>query len=593
MSNYLVSARKYRPLQFIDVVGQEHITTTLKNALRNGHIAQSYLFNGPRGVGKTTCARILAKTLNCYNPTADMEACGTCDSCTSFQNAASFNIFELDAASNNTVEGIRSLIEQVRFAPQQGKYKVYIIDEVHMLSTAAFNAFLKTLEEPPSYAVFILATTEKHKVLPTIISRCQVFDFSRIQIPAMVQHLKKICTIEGLQADERALHLIAEKADGGLRDALSIFDRIAGYTQGSITFQAVLQNLNVLDYDYFFNTTEALLAQDTTQALLYLNEIILAGFEPEDFIDGLAQHFRNLLFAKNPATFALIQHTEEVLQRYYSQAAICPNAFVISAMSIANDCALQYKQATNKQLLVELALVKLAHLHQIIKVEKLNISSPENTVEKKNPPNAVVNEPSVQQYQTSYVPLQKEKENTVLAPQKVPTITENVATNEQVETETFAQKAEETEPTTSGKTLRLNLSMDAILANKNNETKENKRLDKSSLEKLWAKFVAKIESQAVKSTCQEITLELEEKTIVTVVDSTLKQVQIREEVASFIAQLSAEGYNAYLFDVQIDKSLINTNEKIPFTPYEKMEVMKEENPAFSDFIQKFQLSLLY
>ena len=315
MSTFIVSARKYRPTRFVDVVGQEHVSQTLKNALQSNHLAHAFLFCGPRGVGKTTCARILAKVLNCLNVTADSEPCNSCDACLAFQENASFNITELDAASNNSVEHIRALIEQVRFQPQQGKYKIFIIDEVHMLSQQAFNAFLKTLEEPPSYAIFILATTEKHKIIPTILSRCQIYDFKRIQVPRMVTHLQGICAQEGIDADPEALHIIGQKADGALRDALSIFDRITASSAGNkITYENVITNLNVLDYDYYFQVVDSLLQEDASRILLLLDDIFAKGFDGDIFINGLAEHLRNILVCKDPATTPLLNVSEN-LQR--------------------------------------------------------------------------------------------------------------------------------------------------------------------------------------------------------------------------------------------------------------------------------------
>ncbi|MFT4972049.1 MAG: DNA polymerase-3 subunit gamma/tau, partial [Saprospiraceae bacterium] len=302
MSNFVVSARKYRPAKFEEVVGQEHVGQTLKNALKNDHLAHAFLFCGPRGVGKTTCARILAKMINCQNKSDDFEPCGTCNSCESFEKSSSFNILELDAASNNSVEHIRTLTEQVRFQPQQGQYKIFIIDEVHMLSSQAFNAFLKTLEEPPPHAIFILATTEKHKIIPTILSRCQIFDFKRIQVPNMVSHLQKICKAEGIEAEKDALHIIAQKADGALRDALSIFDRIVSFSGDKITYEDVITNLNILDYDYYFKFTEAMLMQDLSKVMTIFDQILRNGFEGDIFLSGLGEHLRNLLVCKDEVT---------------------------------------------------------------------------------------------------------------------------------------------------------------------------------------------------------------------------------------------------------------------------------------------------
>ena len=366
MSNFIVSARKYRPLRFNDVVGQQHVSQTLKNALKNDHLAHAFLFCGPRGVGKTTCARILAKVLNCQNLDEEHEPCNTCSSCDSFNNNASFNIMELDAASNNSVEHIRALIEQVRFQPQQGKYKVFIIDEVHMLSQQAFNAFLKTLEEPPSYAIFILATTEKHKIIPTILSRCQIFDFKRIQIADTVGHLEKICKEEGINADKDALHIIAQKADGALRDALSIFDRIVSFSVDKITYQDVITNLNVLDYDYYFKVLDTFLTSDSSELLLVFDDILRKGFDEEVFVNGLAEHIRNLLVCKDERTIQLLEIGESLQAKYKEQAGKTPLSLLLTALNLCNQCDVDFKQARNKRLHVEMALIKMCFINQAV-----------------------------------------------------------------------------------------------------------------------------------------------------------------------------------------------------------------------------------
>ncbi len=364
MSQFVVSARKYRPMRFEDVVGQTHVSHTLKNALQSGQVAHAFLFCGPRGVGKTTCARILAKVLNCLDRTPDFEACNTCSSCTAFNENASFNISELDAASNNSVENIRSLVEQVRIPPQQGKYKVYIIDEVHMLSTQAFNAFLKTLEEPPSYAIFILATTEKHKIIPTILSRCQIYDFRRISAADAAAHLDKICKLEGIDADSDALHIIGQKSDGALRDALSIFDRVVSASGKRLRYADVIDNLNILDYDYFFRVMDALLTEDMSKILLIFNDILRKGFDADIFLNGLAGHIRNLLVSKDPITLTLLESGENLRERYRQQAAISSTMLLLSALNIANEADVNYKMARNKPLHVEMALIKMTFIQR-------------------------------------------------------------------------------------------------------------------------------------------------------------------------------------------------------------------------------------
>lgn len=367
MDQFIVSARKYRPSTFDTVVGQSHITTTLKNAIRQQQLAQAFLFCGPRGVGKTTCARILAKTINCQNLTPETEPCNECDSCRSFNASASFNIHELDAASNNSVDDIRNLVDQVRYPPQSGKYKIYIIDEVHMLSNAAFNAFLKTLEEPPSYAIFILATTEKHKIIPTILSRCQIFDFNRIGVNDIAVHLGNIAGKESIRAEEEALQLIAQKADGGLRDALSMFDLITTFsTDRSISYKNTIDNLHILDYDYYFRMTEALLNESIPQALLIFNEILQKGFDGHQFMVGLCEHLRNLLVCKDPATVTLLQVAGNVQKKYLAQSGQASVSFLLSALNQGNQCDLNYKTSKNQRLLVELTLMKMAHIPSAI-----------------------------------------------------------------------------------------------------------------------------------------------------------------------------------------------------------------------------------
>ena len=362
MENFVVSARKYRPMTFDTVVGQGSITSTLKNAIRNNTLAQAFLFCGPRGVGKTTCARIMAKTINCLHPTENLEACNECESCRAFNNNASFNIYELDAASNNSVEDIRSLVDQVRIPPQIGQYKVYIIDEVHMLSAAAFNAFLKTLEEPPAYAKFILATTEKHKIIPTILSRCQIFDFKRITVDDIAKHLAFVAQSEGVNAEPEALNIIAQKADGALRDALSIFDQMVSFSGKNITYKDVIDNLNVLDYDYYFQIVDHILHGNTSDILLILNDIISKGFEPQHFVSGMGNHLRSLMVCKDPITVQLLEVSEQLRQRYLAQSQACPMPFLIRALEINNKCDIDYRAANNKRLHLEIALLKMCAL---------------------------------------------------------------------------------------------------------------------------------------------------------------------------------------------------------------------------------------
>ncbi|MDO5570712.1 MAG: DNA polymerase III subunit gamma/tau [Bacteroidales bacterium] len=362
MENYIVSARKYRPSTFETVVGQKSLTQTLKNAIANNKLAHAYLFSGPRGVGKTTCARIFAKTINCLNPTANGEPCNECESCKAFNEQRSYNIHELDAASNNSVDDIRELISQVQVPPQIGKYKVFIIDEVHMLSTSAFNAFLKTLEEPPLHAIFILATTEKHKLLPTILSRCQIYDFNRITVKDTVDHLAYVASKENISFEPQALNVIAQKADGGMRDALSIFDQVVSFTNGAVTYHGVIDNLNILDYEYYFRITEAFLEGNVSKALLILNDIILKGFDPQHFINGLSSHLREVMVSKDPSTISLLEVAGDIASKYSDTAKKCDVRFLYKALEISNECDMNYRTSKNKRLLVEIALIKICKL---------------------------------------------------------------------------------------------------------------------------------------------------------------------------------------------------------------------------------------
>ena len=380
MSKFVVSARKYRPTAFDEVVGQMHVAKTLKNALQTEQLAHAFLFCGPRGVGKTTCARILAKVINCENPKGKVDPCNECSSCQSFNDNASFNIIELDAASNNSVEHIRTLIEQVRFQPQHGTHKVFIIDEVHMLSSQAFNAFLKTLEEPPPYAIFILATTEKHKIIPTILSRCQIFDFKRIQVEDVVKQLEHICTQEGKSADPEALHLIGQKADGAMRDALSIFDKIASASGEHITYKDVIANLNILDYEYYFKVVDAFLREDLSDVLLIMDEIMRSGFEPDQLIQGLADHMRDLLVCKDGRTLGLLDVSESLKTRYQHQAALTSKSVLLTGLDILNQCDVTLPRSKNKRLYTEIALSKINFANRAIET---NLMAPQASAEKK------------------------------------------------------------------------------------------------------------------------------------------------------------------------------------------------------------------
>lgn len=621
MSKFVVSARKYRPIRFDEVVGQQHVSQTLKNALQNDHLAHAFLFCGPRGVGKTTCARILAKVLNCQNRTADYEPCDECGSCKAFNGNASFNITELDAASNNSVEHIRTLVEQVRFQPQQGEYKVFIIDEVHMLSQAAFNAFLKTLEEPPPYAIFILATTEKHKIIPTILSRCQIFDFKRIQVQEMVAHLQGICKTESIDADKDALHIIAQKADGALRDALSIFDRIVSSLPASdagkkITYEDVISNLNILDYDYFFKMTDALLVEDVAQFFLIFDKIQKNGFEADMFINGLAEHFRNILVCKDAKTLQLLEVSDVLKKRYQEQANITPTSFLLSALHIANDCDVNYKMARNKRLHVEIALTKMAYITRA--TSSISQNPQATIVEKKTADPTVV----------------KEKQNTYTSPPPKPTAPPTPVKSApptppkpspppvQETVSPIATPTNTTPPTppkeekkssiitSSGGKLGLSLSskhsilkipskdeLQTQVAQDNvQEEARESQLNQENLEKTWKKYYEAIGSPSVKSVLKHADLSIvnEDKILITI-GSAMAEGMVKQEydLMDFIRKELT--HPTLTMDVQIDdskKPVDNTPKPTKLsTPKEKYEKLIEINPLITKLIERFDLKM--
>lgn len=610
MSQFLVSARKYRPSKFVDVVGQQHITTTLKNAIKSEQVAQSFLFCGPRGVGKTTCARILAKVLNCENQTEDFEPCNECGSCTSFNQNASFNIFELDAASNNSVEDIRQLIEQVRFAPQTGKYKVYIIDEVHMLSSAAFNAFLKTLEEPPSYAIFILATTEKHKLLPTIISRCQVFDFHRITNQAIVEHLSYIAKEEDTEVETEALHIVAQKADGGLRDALSIYDRMSSFSAGKITYQSVLENLNVLDYDYFFKITDNVLLQDRSALMLTLDEILRNGFDGGEFINGLASHLRNLMMAKSPNTVNILEVSDNWRIRYEQQAQNLATGFILSCLNLANNCALGFRDAKNKRLQIELALLKMCYINQAIDLSR---QAPANalpmqqqapaaiqqaTSEKKNDVgNSTQNPPIIK-------PIQQAPPNPIQTPsptinkveEKIPPIVEkpNVTASNKFKLNSKFK----TGSNSNGNNLKLNGSLDDITQNLQAEIKGKAKpeLDYSpqNIVELWKNYVANHDSPRTQGVLQEHEIAAVNNMLTTTTNSTFNQAELQNEMKKFIEFLKVSYESVVLkYEVAYVKGKEDNLPKKVYTIEDKYKVMAAKNPALETLKTELGLELEY
>jgi len=555
-NNYIVSARKYRPTTFYSVVGQKALTTTLKNAIQTGKLAHAYLFCGPRGVGKTTCARIFAKTINCMNPLVDGEACNECESCRSFNENRSYNIYELDAASNNSVDDIRSLTEQVRIPPQIGKYKVYIIDEVHMLSTQAFNAFLKTLEEPPHHAVFILATTEKHKIIPTILSRCQIYDFGRITINDIVDHLDYVAKSEHVSAEQEALNAIAQKADGGMRDALSIFDQVISFSGGNVTYQSVIANLNLLDYEYYFRLTTAFLSKDVGQSLLILNEILEKGFDGQQILSGLSNFFRDLLVCKDPQTLVLFEVGDAVKGKYKNLAGQCSPEFLYKALEWSAECDLNYRYSKNKRLIIELLLIRLCQFNSSSSTEadKKKITL-EPITEKKVGPVVTTPIPVVEakKIETSGLP----KNSSLRFPLKK---TEQVQQEEKV-SENHTQQSIADEPFTQ-----------------------------NDLETAWKDYASKEEDIHLKNTILNIAPQLLEGNRIRVAvfnpDQESKLKERERDIKRFLSQ--------QLQNAQIELELtITENEKdyLPYGGHEIFQYMAEKNPAIVGLAKEFNLVL--
>ena len=612
MADYIVSARKYRPTRFSEMVGQEQVATTLKNAIRTGQLAHSFLFCGPRGVGKTTAARILAKTINCENITADYEACGKCNSCVSFQQNSSFNIHELDAASNNSVEDIRALVEQVRFPPQSGKYKIYIIDEVHMLSQGAFNAFLKTLEEPPPYCKFILATTEKHKILPTILSRCQIFDFKRIGIDTIVKHLQHICEVEKIDAEEDALHIIAQKADGGMRDALSMFDRLSGFSGGKLTYASVLENLNVLDYDYFFKVTDALLAENLSQVIILFDQILKKGFEGDDFIIGLCEHFRNLLFCKDENTLKMLEVSESLKQKYGTQSSLAPADFLVNCLNLGNQCDVQYKTSKNKRLTVELALIKMCYVNAVVNIEtgKKKLKSENNSTDKSEvvSTETALNLGSVPEIKST--PVKEETVNLVEEPKFENTKPEVTQTTLLPKTEKSAtdESANNGRHGALSKTKKV-LTIDAMNELQNSgESVESKTteeekysgeiliLNQENILKLWKDYAATIpeEKRGLRIGFINFRPILDETVLNRIsikVQSDVQKIQLDEVrlgVQNFISKRVGAGV-----EIEVINSKEISNVAKPYTPKEKLERLMQKNPAIKKLQQQMGLELDY
>ena len=592
MENYIVSARKYRPSTFRSVVGQRALTTTLKHAIEQNKLAHAYLFCGPRGVGKTSCARIFAKTINCLHPTAEGEACNECESCRAFNEQRSYNIHELDAASNNSVDDIRTLIDQVRIPPPIGKYKVFIIDEVHMLTTAAFNAFLKTLEEPPHHALFILATTEKHKVLPTILSRCQIYDFNRISIADIVEHLTYVASCEGVETEPEALNVIAQKADGGMRDALSIFDQVVSFTNGHITYQAVIDNLNVLDYEYYFRLTEAILGGNVRAALLILNEILGKGFDGQNFITGLASHFRDLLVCRDEATLVLFEVGASIRERYKAMAKQCADQLLFRAIELANSCDLNYKVSRNKRLLLELTLIQLCQLTQVEESKKkalIEPLAPTASAPATAPfPSAVSAQPTTPRPVTTTVP------PTVQPPsQAVPPTTSSRPVVTPTPTAAPSEKRISRPMGLSLREMREGPSKPAMQSAPTATVREN--LDtpftEESLRTAWTQFAQSIEKEVhLKHTMLNCEPKLLDPHLFeVVVHNPAQQDELLQKTLSILSFIRKQLRNSH---VQLRVRIEEGNKKqIAVTSAEKFALLLKINPALGKLKEEFDLKL--
>lgn len=589
MENFVVSARKYRPDRFDTVIGQEHVVQTLKNAIKNRHLAHAFLFCGPRGVGKTTSARLLAKTINCTHLSDDYEACNQCDSCKAFNANASFNIYELDAASNNSVEDIRGLVEQVRYAPQGAQYKIYIIDEVHMLSAQAFNAFLKTLEEPPPYAKFILATTEKHKILPTILSRCQVFDFHRIKIDDAVNQLKKICEKEGIGFEEEALHVIAKKSDGAMRDALSIFDRIVSFSGNKITYTDVINNLNILDYDYYFRATNQLLNEDLAGSLLLFDEILNNGFEAQHFLMGFSEHIRNLMVCKHPDTLRLLDVAPNVAGKFSQQALACSSSWLVNALNLLSQTDFNFKLSKNQRLHVELALMKLCNLQRAIKIHTQQPMADEK--KKTDSGNKIIqNAPS--ESKLAAVATQKTDsagETQVLTTAALNLTGANGNTNanklDRLKEQIASQKAKDKENEKSAQTDEIE-----------KKTEEQVDFTLADFANVWVAYIQHLEKTGktrISSFIKDCSYILTENSIVEVVlRSNLEKELLEEERLDMIPYFrKALKNNAFDLIVVINSSLIQHTQKI--SKSDQLKMMIDKNPVIGEFVQGLGLEIDY
>lgn len=577
MENFIVSARKYRPARFNTVVGQAHITNTLKNAIKNNHLAQAFLFCGPRGVGKTTCARILAKTINCTNKTADTEACDQCESCLSFNSGASLNVYELDAASNNSVDDIRNLVDQVRFAPQLGEFKVYIIDEVHMLSASAFNAFLKTLEEPPKHAIFILATTEKHKIIPTILSRCQIFDFNRIQIDDIANHLAFIAKSENVSAETDALHIIAQKADGALRDACSIFDQIVSFAGNTVTYKAVIENLNILDYDYYFRVTDAILSENISSSLLTFNEILNNGFDGHNFVAGIAGHFRNLLVSKDPETVQLLEVGNNIRDKYKEQAGKCSPGFLVRGLTVLNKADIQYKASKNQRLQVELALMQLCTLNAPVpEAEKKNDLS-EKIVKVQSSANQNGSSAPVAPVQKQEQPVQTPviPANPTIIARKPLIKTSSPSINQHI------NPVVKIEPAANSDTTAINPS-----------GQKAEPFTQQALESAWLKYANEMKTRKANlgaALANKMPVLKDSARIEFTINNKALEEAINEDKMTFLGFLRKELNN---YSIQLELIMIQTEDKANlYTATDRYKRLAEKNPEIHKFRQAFDLDI--
>ena len=605
MDNYIVSARKYRPATFKSVIGQNALTTTLKNAISNNKLAHAYLFCGPRGVGKTTCARIFAKTINCFNLTSDHEACNNCESCVAFNENRSYNIHEMDAASNNSVEDIRDLIDQVRIPPQVGKYKVYIIDEVHMLSTQAFNSFLKTLEEPPKHAIFILATTEKHKIIPTILSRCQVYDFNRIGLSDIVEYLTYVAEEENVKVEQEALNIIAQKADGGMRDALSIFDQSVSYTGGNVTYHAVIDNLNVLDYEYYFKLTDAVLKGSVIDSLLILNEILNKGFEGQHIISGMASHFRNLMISKDTRSLMLFEVGPSIKKRYIDTAKNCSNEFLYKAIDISNECDLNYRISQNKRLLLELAFIRMCQL--VDGVGDTTKTEPIKEIDNSQTDRTYVSKPTEKKNIVEEKEERKEDPKQTIEPQlteRDPHYTKVESPQKQEPKPEIKKEEKKKHSSTSSKPRTFSIANHGVSITSMDEDEEdkeesrvesnNRRKNKFNEEALidaWKSYADSLTDERLLKNTMSLYLpqKINDTVFEVTVNTDINKEYLENNLRSILDWLQDKLHNDLIkMKINISETIVN---KRPFTSHEIFEEMVQQNPVLKKLKDELGLEI--